>query len=147
MNIIKYRKYYLSENWGENRFQMIKYKVANDVVHNRVFNTAYGRIHPLVLSGKAYWIKKDELCIGYKLDTNPEIYRPMFSHKRQGLLDEINELMVKPKFWNKIRTKYFNYLYKMKVVLNEKESIILPVLCIENIIKFTISPLTFDYLV
>lgn len=133
MDVIKYRKLYLSENWGENRFQ--------------IFNTAYGRIHPLVLSGKAYWINKDELCIGYKLDTNSEIYRPIFSNKRQGLLDKINELMVKPKFWNKIRTKYFNYLYKMKVVLNEKESIILPVLCIENIIKFTISPLTFDYLV
>jgi len=55
--------------------------------------------------------------------------------------------IIKPNFWNKVKTNYFNYLYKMKVELNEKESIILPILCIENIIKFTISPLTFDYIV
>jgi len=146
MDILKYRKLYLSENWGTNRFSMLTYNVNEDVLWNRVFNTAYGSVHPLVLSGKAYWINEKELCIGYKLDENPEIYRPIFSHKRQRLVDKMNELMVKPKFWNKIRTKYFNYLYKMKVKLNEKESIILPILCIENIIKFTISPLTFDYI-
>ena len=146
MDVSKYRKIYLSENWGVNRFQMIKYNVSEDVRWNRIFNTEYGRIHPLVLAKKAYWINERELCIGYKMDTNPEIYRPIFSHKRQRVLDVMNDLMVKPKFWNKIRTKYFNYLYKMKVELNEKESIILPILCIENIIKFTISPLTFDYI-
>lgn len=147
MDVIKYRKWFLEENWGENRFRMIKYNVDEDVQWNRIFNTPYGRIHPLVLSGKAYWVNSRELCTGYKLHTNPEIYRPIFSHKRQRLIDEMTEDIIKPKFWNKIKTKYFNYLYKMKVELNEKESIILPILCIENIINFTISPLTFDYIV
>ena len=146
MDIMKYRKWVLEQNWGSNRFQMVKYNVDEDVRWNRVFDTPYGRCHPLVLSGKAYWVNKRELCIGYKLDTNPEIYRPIFSHKRQRLIDEMTKDIIKPKFWNKVKAKYFNYLYKMKVEINEKESIILPILCIENIINFTISPLTFDYI-
>jgi len=130
MDIIKYRKYYLSENYGDNRFRMMKYCVGKEYSgskrYNKIFNTVFGRNHPLVLSGKAYWINKDELCIGYKLDSNPEIYRPIFSHKRQRLLDKLTKDIINPyKFWNKVRTQYFSSLYKIKK---------LPVSCIENII-------------
>ena len=126
MDVIKYRKLYLSENWGENRFRMIKYRVVNGYNYTRVFNRWFGANHPLVTSGKAYWINKDELCTGYKLDSNPKIYRPIFSHKRQRLLDEIIKDIINPyKFWNKVRTQYFASLYKIKN---------LPVVCIENII-------------
>ena len=144
MDALKYRKLYLSENWGVNRFRMIKHNVAKDVGfknHSRLCQTCRSGInHPLVLSKKAYWINKDELCIGYKLDTNPEIYRPIFSHSRQRKLDRVHdeemdedgnkEQNIKNpyKFWNKIKTNYFKSLYKKKF---------LPVCCIENIIMFT----------
>jgi len=124
MDILKYRKLYLSENWGTNRFSMLKYRVKSNF--NRVFQTNFGKNHPLVLSGQAFWINSGELCIGYKLDENPEIYRPVFSHKRQRLLDKLTKDITNPcKFWNKVRTQYFTSLYKIKN---------LPVSCIENII-------------
>ena len=127
MNIEKYRKWYLQENWAENRFKMIKYIVTIDVIHNRVFNTAYGRVHPLVLSGKAFWINDYELCIGYELQENSEIYRPIFSYDRQQILNKINMNIVNSKkFWNKVKSKYFITLFKVKK---------LPVVCIDNIIN------------
>lgn len=137
MDVFKYRKLYLCENWGENRFSMIKHKVGLDVVFKWVWSDIN---HPLVLSKKAFWINKYELCIGYKLDTNPEIYRPIFSHSRQRKLDRVHDEEIDEdsnkeqniknpyKFWNKIKTKYFNNLYKKNF---------LPVCCIENIIMFT----------
>lgn len=139
MDIRKYRTIVLCHNHETNKFQMIKYNIEHDVERNRVFKTAYGRIHPLVLSKKAFWINKDELCIGYKLDTNPEIYRPIFSHSRQRILDKVhneeidddgnkNQNIRNPyKFWNKIKTKYFNTLYKKRE---------LPTVCISRIIMF-----------
>lgn len=127
MNIEKYRKWYLQENWAENRFKMIKYNIIIDVIHNRVFNTAYGRVHPLVLSGKAFWINNYELCIGYELLENSEIYRPIFSYDRQQILNKVNMNIVNSKkFWNKVKSKYFITLFKVKN---------LPVVCIENIIN------------
>jgi len=127
MNIEKYRKWYLQENWAENRFKMIKYNITIDVIHNRVFNTAYGRVHPLVSSGKAFWINNYELCIGYELLENSEIYRPIFSYDRQQILNKINMNIVNSKkFWNKVKSKYFITLFKVKN---------LPVVCIENIIN------------
>jgi len=139
MDIRKYRTIVLCHNHETNRFQMIKYNIERDVEQNRVFKTAYGINHPLVLSKKAFWINKDELCIGYKLDTNPEIYRPIFSHSRQRILDKVhneeidddgnkNQNIRNPyKFWNKIKTKYFNTLYKKRE---------LPTVCISRIIMF-----------
>lgn len=127
MNFEKYRKWYLQENWAENRFKMIKYNIIIDVIHNRVFNTAYGRVHPLVLSGKAFWINNYELCIGYELLENSKIYRPIFSYDRQQILNKVNMNIVNSKkFWNKVKSKYFITLFKVKN---------LPVVCIENIIN------------
>jgi len=124
MDVIKYRKLFLEQNWAANKFVMIKYRVGYG--YNRILTNKFGINHPLVLCGKAYWLNKDELCTGYKLVSNPEIYRPIFSHKRQRLLDEIIKDIINPyKFWNKVRTQYFSSLYKIKN---------LPVVCIENII-------------
>ena len=137
MDVIKYRKLFLEQNWAANKFVMIKYRVGYG--YNRILTNKFGINHPLVLSKKAYWINKYELCIGYKLDTNPEIYRPIFSHSRQRKLDRVHDEEIDKdgnkeqnirnpyKFWNKIKTNYFNNLYKKKF---------LPVYCIENIIMF-----------
>tara|TARA_B100000795_G_scaffold269766_3_gene260293 strand:- start:1382 stop:1723 length:342 start_codon:yes stop_codon:yes gene_type:complete len=111
MDVIKYRKWYLSENWGENRFRMIKYDVEFKEI--RIRNN-----------------HDRKLCIGYELDNNPNIYRPIFSHKRQRLLDKVNLNIINPyKFWNKIKLKYFMSLVKM---YSKK----IPIECVEYIVMF-----------
>jgi len=139
MDVLKYRRYYLEQNWGLNRFHMIIHNVDEDVANDRVFETPYGRIHPLVLSKKAFWINEHELCVGYKLDINPEVFRPIFSHSRQRMLDRVHDeeededgnkeqnIRNPFKFWNKIKTRYFSTLYKKKA---------LPIVCINYIIMF-----------
>jgi len=139
MDVFKYRKLCLEENWGKNRFQMIIYNVGEYVVEDRVFITPYGRIHPLVISKKAFWINKDELCLGYTLDTNPEVFKPIFSHSRQMILDRVHNEKIDEdgnkeqnirnpfKFLNKIKRRYFNTLYKKRN---------LPTVCIRYIIMF-----------
>mgnify|MGYP006434244903 FL=1 len=136
MDVIKYRKLYLSENWGNNRFRMLKYGVEFKEIYirknNRITYLDFGRNHPMVLSGKAYWLNDRELCIGYELDSNHEIYRPIFSYKRQRLLDKIHLNIINPyKFWNKIKSKYFISLAKMY-------SKRIPIECVEHIVMFII---------
>jgi len=150
MDIQKYRKWYLEENWGQNRFTMIKYTTRvrqlcpQDTWQHRVCNRWN---HPLVNVGKAFWINNRELCVGYELSENSEIFRPIFSHKRQRLLDRMHKFTLlfdengektnedeegytidNPyKFWNKIKSKYFKEIYKIKKI---------PVECINYIVNF-----------
>ena len=154
MDAIKYRKWYLSENWGENRFTMLEFLVELTQLqfrqNNRIMTVDFQRNHPMVLSGKAYWITHNKLCIGYKMTSNPEIFRPIFSHKRQKLIDRLNKfeaiysddgkLVNKDDigntidnpytFWNKIKSKYFMSLAK----IHSKK---IPIECIKNIVMFT----------
>lgn len=87
MNSIKYRKWYLQENWGENKFIMIKENVDSRFCPYNIF---FQMSHPKILSGEAFWTKRHKLCIGYHSLANPDIFRPIFSHKRQRLLDEVH---------------------------------------------------------
>ena len=90
MNSIKYRKWYLTENRQENKFTMIKEKVNVPLCFPCPYSINFQRSHPKVLSGEAFWISHNELCIGYHSTTNPDIFRPVFSYKRQGLLDKVH---------------------------------------------------------
>jgi hypothetical protein len=127
MNFEFYRKYYLEENWGENRFIAKLKKISPENYPPTVY---YRRNHPLVLSGIGFWINFRELCIGYELSENSEIFRPIFSHNRQILLDELNTNIhdgYVDKFWNKIKSGIWNALVEIRK---------LPVDCIENIITY-----------
>jgi len=131
MDIQKYRKWYLEVNWGENKFVMIKYGVEFNQIrkNNQILTLDFQKNHPLILSGNAFWITHNTLCIGYQLRENTEIFRPIFSHKRQRLLDKVNLKIHNPiKFWNKIKSVYFKTLYHIKM---------LPIECINNIVIFT----------
>ena len=126
MNATKYRKWYLEENWKNNEFIMIKEKVVKFSSSSRF---SFQISHPKVLSGEAYWITHNKLCLGYEMRKNPKIYRPVFSHKRQLLIDNVNkDIINSKKFWNKIKSKYFNSLSQIKK---------LPVDCINHIVMFT----------
>jgi len=71
--------------------------------------------HPLVNSGNAYWTNDTTLCLGYKLKNNHSIFRPIFSYKRQDLINnfqkDISKIVLK-------RKKCMNYIefYKIKKI-------------------------------
>lgn len=131
MNITLYRKLYLSENWGSNRFTKIKQKVVafqkpNVWKNNRVIRVDYN--HPSVLSGHAYWVNDRELCVGYRLLSNPSVFRPIFSHRRQRLLDQVNVEILRPtNFWWAVRMRYWT------TICNVKQ---LPLDCVDCIVRF-----------
>jgi len=114
----KYRKWYLLYNWGNNEFIMVKCK--------SVYNLRY--IHLLIKNGTAYWLNTNELCIGYILINDHNIFRPVFSYKRQQFLDNVNtDIKNYNKFWNRIKSRYY---YTMA---HKKE---LPLEIIEKIVTY-----------
>lgn len=131
MNITLYRKLYLSENWGSNRFTQIKQKVvafkkSKVCKNNRVKGVDYN--HPSVLSGHAYWVNDREICVGYRLLSNPSVFRPIFSHRRQRLLDQVNVEILRPtNFWRAVRIRYWT------TICNVKQ---LPLECVDCIVRF-----------
>ena len=139
MDVSKYRKWYLSENWGLNDFTMVTYRTHIGRMRNDGFTRVHhlweslrGNVwnHPMVNSGNPFWINDSELCIGYELRENSNIFRPIFSHKRQQFLDKENLDIISPKkFWNKVKSKYFHALYYIKK---------LPIDCVNQIMMFTI---------
>ena len=56
MDVQKYRKWYLEENWGNNRFKMIEFYVEFQelrvIRNNRIMTIDFQRNHPKVLSGE-----------------------------------------------------------------------------------------------
>jgi hypothetical protein len=136
MNAQKYHKIYLQKN----KFVMIKEKINIPRCFPCPYSINFQRSHPKVLSGEAFWITHNKLCVGYNFETNTNtnIFRPIFSHKRQRLLDRIhkfnginktdkgNTIDNPKKFWNKVKSKYFIILFKVKK---------LPIVCIEKIIN------------
>ena len=141
MDVLKYRKFYLEENWGSNRFIM-KIKDVGDeytMEYPDHFTIECQKNHPLVLSGNAFWITHNQICTGYVLDEKPEVFRPIFSHKRQRMLEKVHyeekddngnkvQNITNPYiFWNKIKTRYFLSIAKKKK---------LPIVCIDYIIMY-----------
>lgn len=133
MNSIKYRKWYLQENWGENKFIMIKENADSRFCP---YSINFQRVHPKVESGEAFWTTRNKLCIGYHSLANPDIFRPIFSHKRQRLLDEVHGKNEEHGVYNPnfsyARKKYM-VAFNEYIYLNNK---LLPMDCVEIILSF-----------
>ena len=127
MDVVKYRKWYLSENWGENRFRMIICNASTLKIRQTGLYCVRRsrRPHPLVSKGVAFWVHRYELCIGYKLDSNPNIYRPIFCARRQSILASVHQDM--PTFWRKLKERYYLCMSQIKI---------LPLECIVHIVEF-----------
>ena len=139
MNSIKYRKWYLTENWGDNQFTIIKEKVnIPPRCSNCPYSINFQISHPKVLSGEAFWISHNELCVGYHSSTNHDIFRPIFSYKRQRFIDKLNSCIDNPNL-EYARKKYLFGLDKYFIGLDNKNP--LPMDCIEIILSFTNSHL------
>ena len=133
MNNEKYRKIFLENNWANNAFSLVKYKadykkynVELSMFDNNI--SIYHKMHPLIKNGSAYWLNSHELCIGYISNIDPNIFRPIFSHRRQRILDTVN-LDVKKSitFWNRIKSRYYY------TIAHKKE---LPLDIIEYIVEY-----------
>lgn len=133
MNSIKYRKWYLTENWGVNQFTIIKEKINVPRCFPCPYSINFQISHPKVLSGEAFWISHNELCVGYHSSTNPDIFRPIFSYKRQRFIDKLNSSIDNPNL-EYARKKYLFGLDKYFVGLDNKNP--LPMDCIEIILSY-----------
>ena len=102
--------------------------------------------HPKVLSGEAFWTTYNKLCIGYYFESNSDIFRPIFSYKRQRLLDKVHDGKEKDdegydeKENYSINNPHLGYARKKYLVafneyicLNNK---LLPMDCVEIILSF-----------
>jgi hypothetical protein len=108
MNITKYRKLYLQENWAENKFMPL----------TRSRTSYLGRA--TILNDREFWSNPDKICVGFVMRSNIDIYRPLFSHSRQDILNGVHTdiTRVPSKFWNRINTKYFRGICKLNLPLD-----------------------------
>ena len=133
MNVILYRKLYLSRNWGSNCFSQLKHTVVEVERLQKWYpdrRTLFDNIqnHPFVNSGRAFWINDNELCMGYQLRTNRQVFRPIFSDKRQRLLNVVHADIIHPSnFWRTVRMRYWQNLCLLKQ---------LPLECVDCIVRF-----------
>jgi hypothetical protein len=133
MNSTKYRQIVLTENYQNNQFRMIKEKINVPRYPCYPWTLNFQRNHPKFLSEEAFWISHDEMCIGYHSATNPDIFRPVFSYKRQKLLDKLNSSVNNPDL-GFARRKYLLGLDKYFVGVNTQKK--LPMDCIEIMLSF-----------
>jgi hypothetical protein len=134
MDIVKYRKLLLTQllyvtPFHNSQWDELTLKVKNpeeyELLHQRnipgsghpFYTTMHERIenHPLVKTRDAYWQNRTTLCIGYTLKANPSIFRPIFSHARQALIDKLLpsiSLMVK----RREKSLTFMAIFKIKKI-------------------------------
>ena len=85
MDIQSYRQYMVNTDGGTNRKWTVEYKTVHPSWRDTDLRTTN---HPLVNSNKAYWTNKTTLCTGYKMLGAEHIFRPIFSHRYQRMIDE-----------------------------------------------------------
>lgn len=91
MDISKYRKYVVKTDlfsdpnppWN----RIFKHVSASLYLHH---NSWRFNNHPLVDQKIAYWSNDRTLCLGYQLQKNVNIYRPIFNLSRQKALDKVH---------------------------------------------------------
>ena len=147
MNSGKYRKIILQENWGENKFSMVVERVNIPRCFPCPYSVNFQKSHPKILSGEAFWITHNKICIGYYYTINLDIFRPIFSYKRQRLLDNVhygkeeddedydeedNYSVINP-ILRYARKKYMVAFNKYIICLNNKK---IPMDCVNIILSY-----------
>jgi hypothetical protein len=87
MDISKYRRFVV-KLWGVGRDWIGEYKSVEPRMTGSEALDYFVPNHPLVNSGDAYWANAVTLCLGYSLLGANDIFRPIFSYKRQKMIDE-----------------------------------------------------------
>ena len=116
MDIIKYRKWYLLENWRDNAFRTVLVETPGRIVAQKHLS-----------SGTGFWLNDNVLCIGYEMCSNTDIFRPIFSHKRQRLLEHVHAGILGQQFWQNVKSRYYVCLSKIKTM---------PLECVVHVVNF-----------
>ena len=112
MNLQKYRDIVVNTPSGDVHFSQWRAKCLRVPGYNYPRNFA-DENHPLVNKGEAYWTNNTTLVVGYLLVSNPNIFRPIFSHQRQDIIDAFqSRIPVIVHRRNKLRA--FIELFKIK---------------------------------
>tara|TARA_Y100001970_G_C14061186_1_gene764258 strand:- start:12 stop:416 length:405 start_codon:yes stop_codon:yes gene_type:complete len=133
MDLFKYREIYLND------FTMQKVSTPKPKTQYHWTRDFLGNIvgrspgnHPWVNKGIAFWTGGQELCIGWILKHNPNIYRPIFSYKRNDLINKINKDIILQtnvdKIWKKAKSRFFEQLCLIKKI---------PIFIVMQIVDFT----------
>jgi hypothetical protein len=130
MDITKYRRHVVNSSYvGDIHFKNDPWEQVFLFVHDPLLlNDHYLQPlnnHPFVNSGEAYWSNNTTLCLGYRLRNNPDIFRPIFSHKRQHNIDHFQN-NIKRVVEKRAEKRAFIELFKIKY---------LPRVIVEKIIK------------
>ena len=124
MNITNYRKYVVNSPYvtnhilPENEWDQVRKYVENWQRFNpAVFGYTISRhtVHPEVNSGKAYWTNYTTLCLGYKLRSNPDIFRPIFRHNHQQKINQF-QCNIKRIVKKRDQKRAFVELFKIKKI-------------------------------
>ena len=139
MNINNYSRLLLKHNscpiygtnnpWKQVLFQVVdpeKYRWIHAYHQQLRFRSFEPSNHPLVNKGIGYWKNNTTLCIGYILKEKPNIYRPIFCHKREK---QIYNFLPNIHIAVKNREKYLIFVEIMKIKK-------FPRVIINEIIKF-----------
>lgn len=131
MNSTTYRKFYINGN----EFRMIKEIIKVPRCLPCPYSAKFQRIEPRVLSDDAYWVSHNELCTGYHLYKNPNIFRPIFSYERQKILDKLHSSISNPNFSYAAK----KYLYELSNLNNNINTLpLLPRSCILIVIEYCV---------
>ena len=85
MNLQKYRDIVINVARGAVHFSQWQTKCLRVPAHYYPQN--FSNNHPRVNKGDAYWTNNTTLVLGYLLVSNPSIFRPIFSHRRQDIIN------------------------------------------------------------
>ena len=127
MNITNYRKYVVNSPYvtnhilPENEWDQVRKYVENWQRFNpAVFGYTNSRhtVHPEVNSGKAYWTNYTTLCLGYKLRSNPTIFRPIFRNDHQQKINQF-QCNIKRIVKKRDQKRAFVELFKIKKIPSE----------------------------
>lgn len=130
MNHRLYTTLYLSQTLETQCFRMVT--VQPPPPRSFSFTVHYQATHPLVVSGSAFWTTHQNLCIGYENIDNPNIFRPIFSQKRQRMLEQVHRHILNPyEYRARLRQRYLGCIMSIKKV----PIVQLPAVCVEHIVR------------
>ena len=127
MNVSKYRKILLGMP-VHTAYRGIRVTLVEKRLNYRDYRNQ-GQ-HTDVLSDKGFWINNQTLCMGYEMNFDRTIFRPIFCHGRQRLLEQVHLNIIKPdNFWKKVKSKY----YKKLIIVMPKS---VPLECIARVVPY-----------
>ena len=94
MNISKYRIYLVNFQNQPDQWEIVSQSVPQSLIQQWETLDAEltgrrqrVRNHPLANACAAFWLDSSTLCLGYRLVSNPDIFRPIFQTGRQRKID------------------------------------------------------------